>query len=360
MSKIEFGVIGAGWRCEFFIRIARACPDRFKLSGVVARNPEKAAAFEAQWGGGVKTFRMLDQLLEQTSPSFVITSESWDANPELLKQLAARGMPALSETPPAPDVERMTELFRAVGKARGKIQVAEQVHLRPHHQAQLAVAHSGKLGRISQAQVSVAHGYHGISLMRRLLGISFEDCTISGSRFRSPIVKGPGRAGPPEKETVGESTQDFFRFDFGDQLGTIDFTGDQYFAWIRNERLLVRGDRGEIADMEVSWLKDFRTPLKNTFVRHHNGLNGDLSPHSLAGIQLGDEWVFRNPFPNAALMDDEIAIATALVKMDECARTGREFYPLAEGMQDHYLNLLAQQATAAGAAIQSQRQVWAS
>jgi len=33
MSAIKFGIVGAGWRCEFYLRIARALPARFEVMG---------------------------------------------------------------------------------------------------------------------------------------------------------------------------------------------------------------------------------------------------------------------------------------------------------------------------------------
>ena len=49
MSRIQFGVVGAGWRAEFFLRIAAAAPEHFELPTVVARNPENAKRFAATW-----------------------------------------------------------------------------------------------------------------------------------------------------------------------------------------------------------------------------------------------------------------------------------------------------------------------
>ena len=48
--------------------------------------------------------------------------------------------------------------------------------------------------------------------------------------FTSPIVQGPDRQGPPGKENVIDAHQVFAFFDFGDRLGLIDFTGEQYFS----------------------------------------------------------------------------------------------------------------------------------
>ena len=79
---------------------------------------------------------------------------------------------------------------------KAQVQVAERcpVSLQPFHAAQLALARSGNLGKISQAQVSAAHGYHGISLIRKFLNAGQENATIRAFKFRSPLVDGPDRA----------------------------------------------------------------------------------------------------------------------------------------------------------------------
>ena len=355
MSAVEFGIVGAGWRTEFYLRIARALPDRFRITGVVVRKPEKRAPFEHTWG--VRACANTAELL-QTAPSFVVTSVSWPANPPLLQELAARDVPVLSETPPAPALEGLRAVA-ALTRQGARIQVAEQYWAQPHHQVCSALIERGLLGRPTHAQVSVAHGYHGISLLRRFLGIGFELPTISGKHFVAPIVAGAGRQGPPEREEVRDSEQDIIFLDWGDRLGVLDFTGDQYFGWIRNNRLLIRGERGEIANDTVSYLKDFRTPMTADLRRVVTGANGDLDGFYLKGIQAGGEWVYRNAFAPASLSDDELAIATCLVSMDEYVRTGREFYPLAEACQDHYLNLLCQQAVRERQEVRAESQEWA-
>jgi predicted dehydrogenase len=288
----------------------------------------------------------------------VVTSVGWPANPPLLQELAAQGVPILSETPPAPDLEGL-RMVAALTRRGARIQVAEQYWAQPHHQACSAVIAQGRLGRPTHAQVSVAHGYHGVSLIRRFLGIGFESPTISGRRFTAPIVSGAGRQGPPDQEETRSSDQDILFLDWGDRLGVLDFTGDQYFGWIRNRRVLIRGERGEIANDTVSYLQDFRTPMCCELRRDVTGANGDLDGFYLKGIQAGGEWVYRNPFAPASLPDDELAIATCLVRMDEYVRTGRDFYPLAEACQDHYLNLLCQQAVREARAVQAEPQEWA-
>jgi len=356
MDPITFGIIGAGWRSEFYLRIARALPDRFQVAGVVVRSDEKRPAFEKTWS--VPAFPTLDDMLAKTSPRFVVTSVSWNANLGFLQDLAERGMPALSETPPAPDLEGLIAVNKLT-ESGARIQVTEQYWAQPHHAARLALARSGLLGRITQAQISACHGYHGISLMRRFLGIGFESPTITAMQFTSPLVAGPDRDGRLDEEHIGDSAQDIAWFDFGDRLGVFDFCYDQYFSWVRNERVLIRGERGEIINDRVHYLKDFRTPVALDLDRQMAGLDGNLEGSFFKGIRVGEEWVYRNPFAPASLTGDEIAIATCLAGMDEYVRTGKDVYPLAEASQDHYLNLLYQQAAKEGRPITAERQPWA-
>ncbi|MFC5650729.1 Gfo/Idh/MocA family protein [Paenibacillus solisilvae] len=355
MGKITFGIIGHGWRADFYLRIARELPERFKVSRMLVRREETAAALQNEWG--VETFQDLDSFLDGAELSFVVVSVSWESCPVYIRELADRGVPVLAETPPAPDLDGLTQLFKAVGSG-AKIQVAEQLLFQPMHAARISLARSGRIGPVSQAQVSVAHGYHGVSLIRQLLDVSFETAVISGQRFLSSIVEGPGRYGPPQEEVIKESSQDIATLSFGNKLGVLDFTGDQYFSWIRRERVLVRGIRGEIMGDEAAWLEDFQTPVISKLRRVDNGFDGNLLGFNYSGILLGSEWLFRNPYVPGRLTDDEIAIATALSKMGDYVQGGPSFYSLAEASQDHYLSMLIEKAITEGTTVTSEKQVW--
>jgi len=356
MSPITFSIIGAsGWRAGFFLRIARELPERFRVNALMVRDPEKAKQLEKEWG--IPTYTDLDSFLRD-KPQFVVVSVSWPVAPVMLKELAERGIPALTETPPAPDVEGMTELAHLTRKG-AKIQVAEQVQFRPLHAARISLANSGKLGRVNQAQVSVAHGYHGISLIRQYLNTGFENVTITARNFEVPQIKGPGREGLPATEETLNAVQTIATFDYGDRIGIFDFTSAQYWGMIRTPRTMIRGERGEIHDREVRYLEDFRTPIITEFNRQDAGQEDDLRLPHHEGILLGNEWIYRNPFAPARLSDDEIAVATCLQKMGEYVEGGSSFYGLEEGAQDHYLNLLMGQAVKSGQPVTSETQAWA-
>jgi predicted dehydrogenase len=355
-QKTVFGIVGGGWRAGFFLKIAQELPDRFGVCGVVTRSAEKGQALERQWG--VKTYRTVAELLKQESPGFVVVSVLREVAPGFIEELAKNGVPVLSETPPCLDLDGLLRLNKLT-EAGAKIQVAEQYPLQPLLSSQIAVANSGMLGRISETQVTLCHDYHAVSLIRKLLGIGFENAEISAYTFASPVIDGPDRNGEPTEEKKVDVVQTIARFDFGDRLAVYDFTKGQYFSYIRSKRLLVRGDRGEICDDGVKYLKDFKTPVEMHFKRMNAGENGNHEGYYLKGLLLGDEWVYKNPFAPCRLSDDEIAVALCMEKMGRFVAGGPEFYSLREASQDHYLHLMMRKAVETGEKTRTVTQPWA-
>lgn len=356
MSRIPFAIIGSGWRAEFFLRIAELLPDRFQVTDMVIRDPGKAEAFERRWG--ITAHADVESLTGAGGYAFVVVSVPRQAAPEIVLQLARRDIPVLCETPPAESLERLEALHREL-PAGAKVQVAEQYLYQPSHAARLNIAHSGRLGTVTQAQISVAHEYHGISLMRRFLGVTFEECEIQALSFASPLLNGPGRGGDPVREETVQSEQTIASFRYDGKLGVYDFAGGQYFSWIRSPRVLVRGDRGEIHDSRVRYLEDYRTPVDEELRRTQTGLEGNLEGYYLRHIALGGERVYLNPYIPGRLSDDEIAVATCLDKMGAYAAGGPAFYSLAEASQDYYLGVLVKQAAETSRTVRAQRQPWA-
>jgi predicted dehydrogenase len=354
-DPIRFAMIGSGWRAEFFLRIARALPERFQISAVLVRDQAKHAAFEARWN--VPAFSDFEQVLA-TNPKFVVVSVPREVAPDCLEQLSTLGMPALCETPPTADLEVLIRLHRLTEQG-ARIQVAEQYAFQPMHAARLRLVQSGKLGKISQAQVSVAHDYHGINLIRRFLEVGFGNCTITAQAFNSSVIQGPGRDGPPSSEILETEQHVTARFDFGDRLGVYDFAyWSPYFSWIRSQRLLVQGTHGEIHDETVRYLEDFRTPTQLELRRVDTGHGGNLEGHHHVGVLAGSEWVYRNLFVPARLSDDEIAVASCLQGMGEYVAGGPGFYGLPGASQDHYLTLMMQRALETGQPVTTTSQVW--
>lgn len=356
MATCTFGLMGGGWRSEFYLRIAKALPEVFQIGEVWMRDPQKARDMELKWG--VKATTDLEGFLARRAFDFAVISLSRNVAPEYIIRLSEAGIPVLTETPPADSLERLQDLYQQTNSGRG-VQVAEQFIRQPLHAARLAVVRSGILGGISHVQVSAGHGYHGISLIRHLLGVGFEEAEISGEQLISPIVQGPDRTGFPDEELLVDSRQDLALFKFGGRSALYDFSYGQYFSGIRRHRVLVRGHRGELEGMEIRYLKDFRTPVDIQMQRVDAGQFGNLEGYYHKGMLAGGEWVYENPFPGARLSDEELAMASCLLDMAAYAAGGPTFYSLAEACQDQYLSLLMEEAIQTGQTLISKRQIWA-
>lgn len=354
-SIIRYGIVGSGWRSDFYLRIARALPAHFTVCGVVSRHAEKRADIRTEWG--VPVFADLHELLH-TAPDFVVVSVNRTAAVAVIAELAACGVPVLTETPAADDMDGLLALHRLeVGGA--VIQVAEQYARQPMHAARLAVARSGRLGSIGEAQVSFSHGYHGVALMRALLGVSFEPVRIRAFRYPSRFVAGPGRNGLGDRETMKEADHDIALFNWGDKLGVYDFATDQHRSYTRSPRILVRGDRGEISGAEVRWVEDFRTPLSCRLTLRHTGLDGNLEGCFIRGVTAGERWVYRNPFQPARFSEEEIAVASCLQGMAERLAGECAGYPLSQALQDRYLDLKMTEAVQSGHETAAETPPWA-
>jgi predicted dehydrogenase len=357
VPKINFAVIGIGWRAEFFLRIARALPEQFEVSGVVSSRTSKREEIRNKWG--LRAYQSAEELLANEKPDFVVLSISKEAAAEVILQLAESGIPILAETPPAANLSELIKLNKKLGEDY-PIQIAEQYHLQPLHQAIFKLVNSGRLGEVNYARVSISHGYHAVSLLRKALGIEFENAEIEARSFEQPIVKGPDRSGAPGKREIVSKRHEFAFLDFDGKLGVYDFERDQHRSWIRSQEILIRGSEGEIKNSTLKYLKDYQTPVELELKRVEAGINQNLEGFYLKGITCGEEWLYQNPFLPARFSDDEIAVAAALVKMKKFLETGISFYSLAEASQDQYLALMIEESFQKKEKIETQKQIWSS
>lgn len=356
-TQSSFGIIGgAGFRANFFIRIAEACPHLFRVCGIVGRDKSKIE--RAGKTHGLSTFDSLDSLLKQEKPDFMVVSVSPSVCGEYLIRLHELGIPALTETPPATDLASLQKLHDQLTSKGARVQVAEQYQFQPMHAARFQIVESGGIGNISQATVSISQSYHGLSLMRRMLSVGFSAVRVRGMSFKSSFLNGPSRSGPPPEEKLVDTERKIAWLEFGDKLGIFDFTNNQHRSYIRSNNISVWGERGEIFDDRVTQLADYKTPLYLDMKRIIKGEYENLEGHYLEGVLVGERWVYRNEFIPARLYDDEIAIATCMMKMVDYAEGGPSFYSLAEASQDVYLGILIDQAIQSGEAVESVDQPW--
>lgn len=356
MKKIRFAIVGAGWRAAFYYQIVKALPDVFELCAVVESNAERAEQIRRDWG--VAVVSDLEALKTAAEPEFVVLCLPQPILPDMIRRSVEAGYYVLSETFEANTAEELSAFYQSLSDP-SRVQLSEQYWYQPVHEARLNLLDTGVIGSVTQAQIAVGHGYHGTSLIRKYLGIQFENCTIFGKAFHAPVVRGPGRQGYPDREELIREEQQFAVFDFGEKWGVFDFTEEQYFSLIRAPRVLVRGERGELSNDTVRYLVDFRTPVEYSLRRISSGTMGSMGAPHIVGITAADKWYYKNPHEPARLSDDELAIAKVLENMGAYVRGGEAFYSLEEGCQDQYLSIMMKKAFAAGTSVQTETQCWA-
>src|SRR5581483_645791 len=225
-TPTTFGIIGSGWRAEFFVRLAALLPDRLTLVGAAARRARSAERITAHWR--VPAYLSPQELISKQSPDFVVTSVSWPANPEVIAAAVEAGVKVLAETPPAPDADGLRALWARVGERR-MVQVAEQYLLMPGHAARRELVERGTIGRPTSVQVSSTHGYHAVSMIRGLLGVDFEPVRVTASRFTAPLLDPLTRDGWTGDESAKDAETTLATLDFGNGAsGLYDFTSNQW------------------------------------------------------------------------------------------------------------------------------------
>ncbi|MBV1853160.1 Gfo/Idh/MocA family oxidoreductase [Catellatospora sp. NEAU-YM18] len=354
---MRYAVIGRGWRAQFFFKLAALLPDRLQVTGVMTRSAAAAAEVAAQWR--LPVTQDLAELLRTGDPEYVITSVPWDVNPGLVETLVERGLPVLSETPPAPDLAGLRKLWDSVG-ATGRVQVAEQYLLLPDHAARLAVLRTGVIGTPTSAQVSSTHGYHAVSILRGMLGVGLGPASVQARAFTAPLADPLVPAGWRDDDTPRPATTTLATIDFGDgRSGLYDFTDNQWWNPLRSRRLVVRGSRGELVDDRVVRLLDHR-PVESELRRRHSGRDLNLEGFDLDHVSFDGQVVYRNAYAGARLSDEEIAIASILEATGRwCRDAGEPPYPLAQACQDHLISLAIDESARTGQTVPVGAEAWA-
>jgi predicted dehydrogenase len=301
------------------------------------------------------------ECLAVATPDFLVTAVPWAVNPALVEQAVDRGVPVLSETPPAPDLAALRSLWDAVGRS-GLVQIAEQYLLMPSHAARAAAVRSGVIGVPGQVQISSTQLYHAVSLMRGFLGVGRSPVTVRASRYQAPLVDPLSRVGWTDDPVPRLATTTIATLDFGHgRSGVYDFTDNQTRNQLRFRRILVRGSHGELHDDQIIRLTAPRTIVRAPLLRRQTGHDLDLQGFDTDHIALGEQVLFRNPYPGLRFNDDEIATAALLQAMAAWTRgDGPAPYPLAEGAQDHLIALAIEDAADMDHAVTTTAEPWTS
>ena len=348
-NSTSFAFVGFGFRAATMWRLAAELPD-VTCVGAVVRTPRDLP---------VPRLASLTDCLASARPRFLVTAVPPRANPDILVEAVAHGVPVLSETPPAPDLDGLRRLWTTIGSS-GLVQVAEQYLLMPGHAARLALVREGVIGTPTSVQVSSTHLYHAVSLIRGLLGTGFEVAEVRAITHTAPLANPLGFDGWTGDGTPQQLATTIATIDFGGTMGLYDFTDNQWWNPLRMRRIVIRGSIGEMADDRVVRLADPATPVESRLIRRQTGVDLNLELLDLKHISFDGRVIYRNPFAGAARSDDDIAVADILERTGAWTRQeGPPPYPLAEACQDHLISLAIIEAAKGGAAVTIGKEAWA-
>ncbi len=332
---INFGVIGAGWRSEFYLRIASLVPEKFNVTGMYIRNPQKQKEFSAKYR--VKIFDNFDELIS-TNPDFIVSCVNKDGCCDMIEMLCNKGIAVLSETPIGTSLSQIEKFEKTIDN-NWKVQVAEQFHFQPQNQAYKEIIKNGILGEVHQVELSCCHDYHAVSLIRYFLGIKNEIPKVTSFSFDDELNVYNCRAGIIEKPILKTSKQKIAILEYKNKTAVYNFSSEQYFSDIRNSRIVIRGTNGEVINDTVFYLEG-NTPMTFSLTRNESGKYENLDGFCLNEIVGNGKILYKNPFPLKRLSDEEIAIATCLEKMADFVDTKKDFYSVKDGMTDAKTALL--------------------
>ncbi|MCI1983148.1 MAG: hypothetical protein LKJ47_00025 [Bifidobacteriaceae bacterium] len=368
-SPVHIAVFGDGWRTRFFCRVAAAIPDQLSVDLVIGHHDDKLDRISREYG--VRVTKDASELSAYKAQlDYVCAVVSWPATPGLIEQLLDDGYKVYTETPPAPDMDGLRQLWNAVGDRAADVQVGEQYYRMPGHAARLAVLRSGILGDVTSVHVASTHLYHAVALMRDYMGVGLAPATVTARSFDTHMMNPMQFDGWVKNPQIEKLPTMIGTLDFGDgRYGLYDFVDNQWWNPLLSRRIVARGTLGEIVDdTVVRWSEgqsagsldqDAAAPITSQIEYRRSGRDMNLEGNDVLTASFDGRIVYRNPFVGSRLSEDDLAVADHLVAMGLYVRgEGPEIYSLADGIHDHALSLAMEESVRTGKDIRLADEPW--
>lgn len=318
-TKARFVIIGSGWRASFYVRIAKAFPEQFELLYLLCRTTEKAEKLAKEFD--IPTTTKIQDCID-AKPDFVVVAVTKSSMTDVALEWLDRGFFVLAETPAALNLEAIEKL-KNLGEKGKRLVIAEQYRLYPENSAILSMLEKGLIGEPTTLNISLAHEYHGASLIRAFLKIPVDmKFTVRAKTYEFPTTETLTRYEHFTDGRIANKKRTVATFEFENgKVAFYDFDSEQYRSPIRKNTLKIQGVRGEIIDHKVYYLDE-----KN---------EGKEDEIAFVPTELTQKATEKN------LSQDETAIATMMQKMYAYTQsTGANPYPLEEAIQDSYMAIM--------------------
>jgi len=350
----KFAIVGSGWRAQFMLRIAQMSQGRLIPTAVLVRSDEKESQLN-RWG--VPLVRSIEQVAG-TAPDFVVVAVDWPGMPGVTETLVELGIPVLSETPPAPDLRGLRDLWQTVGSS-GLVHVAEQYLLMPGHAARSAAVKRGLIGVVTSVEIASTHMYHAVAMIRGFLGDRFGCPNVIGHRVSAQLVDPINFEGWRQHPQPEARSTTYGILDFPTGVGIYNFVENQWWNPLRTRRLVIRGTHGEIADDTITrW--NGNDVVTSCLSYRRTGVDMNLEGDELQHISLDGEVLWRNQWFGGRMSEDDLAVAEILKQMGEYVHgDGPAPYSLADACQDHAIALVIERAADQGTPQRLNKECWA-
>ena len=335
---LSYAIVGSGYRSVYYARIAAQYPDLFRAM-YLCRSEEKALKMHRLTGldaavspEAVRAFR----------PDFIVVAVDRPHVAEVTEEWVRQGYAVVAETPVGASVEQLNRLWSLHREQGARIVCCEQYHRYPILQAGLSAVDEGLLGEPVSAYLSLAHDYHGFSLIHRMLRTRGEGWTMRGTGVTAPVVQTDSRGGAIlDGSTAAEERHILhITFDSG-KTAVYDFASVQYRSFIRCRHLTVRGSRGEWSDCLICRVDAEGRPQRQF-----------LMPEIPTAYRVLDNQTLRDrrkTWQAELFLDtaqDEFAVASILMDMEAYLAGGPSPYPLEDALEDAYFWLMSDEAAA--------------
>lgn len=353
MAKYKFVLVGSGWRANYYMRIARALPEVFELSAIFCRSEERAQKVAEE--SGFYTTCSMDECIE-LKPDFVVVSVKKTEGANTARKWMDKGFVVIQETPLGLDLETLRNFLDRSKKGQ-RIVVAEQYTRYPSIRAILNVLDKRLIGDVSCLNLSVAHEYHGASIMRAIMGIKADaEYTVRAKTYEFPVIETLTRYDSFDdgRSTLKKRTLATVEFDNG-KLCIYDFDSEQYRSPIRKNTIKVQGLSGELIDNTCYYLDQECKPHvslieQNEYIVETSNENPNLKRFiEMGNISFEGQKVYEPYFGLCQLSEDETAIAKLMAETGEYSRGNADSpYSIEDAIADARFAYILGQAIKSG------------
>ena len=363
MDKIKFVIVGSGWRSLYYVRVAKALPDTFDMCAMYCRTEEKAKRIAEEHH--IHTTTSISECVNY-QPDFVVVVVNKISIAEVSMEWMQRGFTVLCETPAAMDVKTLNKLWDMHNQGY-KLVVSEQYTSYPEYRALLKVIDRNLIGEPDCLNISLAHEYHGASLMRALLNVTPDiDFTVSANTYQFPTTETLTRYELYKDGRIAGKKRCVATFEFANgKIALYDFDSEQYRSPIRKNTLKLQGSRGEIIDHTVYYLDENNEPVISEIRVEKRGIETEYDNPNLhyveevTGVHFEDDRVYTPEFGLCGLAQDETAVASLMKRTAAYSRgNSPEPYLLKDALQDAYMAILLREADISHNKVSSAKQGW--